>query len=123
MCRCFTPPEGFPPKVEPGLTTFEVTNLSNATLDVALSAAQLAGGAAPHGGTDNYDVTAVKIYIDNGDGIFNATTDTLVSYVDELGADQKKTVFIVADVPLDRVTNDVAAVTLSCSCVEFEGAA
>ncbi|MDT0506940.1 hypothetical protein [Novosphingobium sp. MMS21-SN21R] len=109
-------------QVSPGqaqaVTTFEVTNLSNATLDVALAASQLTGGTGPHGGTDNFDVSAVKIYLDNGDGIFNATTDTLVSYVDELGADQKKTVFIVADVALDRVTADVAAVTLTATAAE-----
>jgi uncharacterized repeat protein (TIGR01451 family) len=106
-------------QVSPGqlaaVTTFTVTNLSNATLDFALAAAQQTGGAGAHSNTDNFDVSNVKIYIDtDSSGTFNAG-DTQVTYLDELAADASKTVFVVADIPLGRATNDVAAVTLTAT--------
>jgi uncharacterized repeat protein (TIGR01451 family) len=98
-------------QVSPGqtaaVTTFTVTNNSNATLDFALTAAQQNGGAGAHTNTDNFDATNVKIYVDtNGNG---------VAYLDELGADQAKTIFVVADIPISRVSGDVAAVTLTAT--------
>lgn len=106
-------------QVSPGqtqaVTTFTVTNNSNATLDFALTAAQQAGGAGAHSNTDSFDVTNVKIYVDtDSSGTFNAG-DTEVAYLDELGADLSKTVFVVADVPLSLTTGDVAAVTLTAT--------
>src|SRR3954452_22703593 len=44
------------------VTTFQVANASNATIDVALAATQ--PGGTVHGGTDNFDVTGVQIYAD-----------------------------------------------------------
>ena len=105
--------------VSPGqlaaVTAFTVTNLSNATLDFALTAAQQTGGAGAHSNTDNFDVSNVKIYVDtNGNGVYDAG-DTQVTYLDELAADGAKTVFVVADIPLGRATGDVAAVTLTAT--------
>lgn len=106
--------------VSPGqtaaVTTFTVTNTSNATLDFALSAAQQTGGTGAHSNTDTFDVTNVKIYVDtNGNGTYDVGTDTLVTYLDELAADASKTVFVVADVPLSLTTGNVAAVTLTAT--------
>ena len=39
------------------VTSFTVTNSSNDTIDLGLTAAQLSGGTAAHGGTDNFDLT------------------------------------------------------------------
>jgi uncharacterized repeat protein (TIGR01451 family) len=105
--------------VSPGqtsaVTTFSVTNLSNATLDFALTAAQQTGGAGAHSNTDNFDVTNVKVYVDtNGNGTYDAG-DTQVTYLDELAADTSKTVFVVSDIPVNRVTGDVAVVTLTAT--------
>ena len=107
-------------QVSPGqlaaVTTFTVTNTSNATLDFALTAAQQVGGAGAHSNTDSFDVSNVKIYVDtNGNGTYDAGTDTLVTYLDELAADTAKTVFVVADVPLSLTTGAVSAVTLTAT--------
>jgi uncharacterized repeat protein (TIGR01451 family) len=97
------------------VTTFQVTNLSNAKLDFALAVAQQAGGAGAHSNTDTFDVTNLKIYVDtDGSGTFNAG-DTLVTYLDELAADASKIVFVVADIPLGQTTGAVAAVTLTAT--------
>lgn len=96
------------------VTTFQVTNSSNAAIDVALSVFQPTGGTAAHGGTDNFDVTGVKMYVDaNANGTFESASDTLVTYIDQLAADSSKTVFVVATVPVGRATGDVAGVKLT----------
>src|SRR3546814_8138754 len=47
------------------VTTFQLTNMSNETLDFALVATQIAGGTASHGGTDSFNASNVRIYRDN----------------------------------------------------------
>ncbi|MDB5694259.1 MAG: hypothetical protein JWO81_3322 [Alphaproteobacteria bacterium] len=108
--------------VSPGqtavVTAFSVTNASNATLDFALAATQLVGGTAAHGGTDNFNVSNVKMYVDtDNNGTFNAG-DTQVTYLDQVAADASITVFVVADVPLGRSTGDVADVRLTATAAE-----
>jgi uncharacterized repeat protein (TIGR01451 family) len=105
--------------VSPGeisaVTTFTVTNTSNAALDFALDVVQQVGGAGAHSNTDNFDATNVKIYVDTDlSGTYTAG-DTLVTYLDQVLADASKTVFVVVDIPVDRVTSDVAAVTLTAT--------
>lgn len=96
------------------VTTFTISNTSNATMDFGLSVAQPVGGTAAHGGTDNFDVTAPAIYADtNGNGVYDAGTDTAITYLDEVAADTTRTVFVVANIPAGRVTGDVAGVTLT----------
>lgn len=99
------------------VTTFTVTNNSNAVLDFALTAAQVAtSGSGAHSNTDSFDATNVKIYVDtDSSGTFNAG-DLEVSYLDELAADGgAKTVFVVADIPTALASGSVAAVTLSAT--------
>lgn len=110
-------------QVSPGqtaaVTTFTVTNTSNAPLDFALTATQLAGGTAAHGGTDNFDVTGLTIFRDtNGNGSYDAGTDTAVTFLDEVAADGVVTVFLVGNVPLGRATGDVAGVQLRATARE-----
>jgi len=113
--------------VSPGeqsvVTAFTVSNASNAPLDLALAASQLSGGTAAHGGTDNFDLTGVKTYADtNNSGSYDAGTDVEITYLDQLAADDSKTVFVVANVPLGRSTGDVAGVRLSATASEATAA-
>lgn len=95
------------------VTTFTITNDSNATIDIGLTAAQLVGGTAAHGGTDNFDVTGLGVFVDtNGNGTYDAGTDTAVTYLDEVAADGVRTVFVIGGIPGTRVNGDVAGVTL-----------
>lgn len=112
--------------VSPGqtaaVTGFTVTNSSNATLDFALAVAQSSGGTAAHGGTDNFNVSNVKLYVDtDNSGTFNAG-DTQITYLDEIAADATKTVFVVADIPLGKTTGDVANLRLTATAAESGGA-
>ena len=80
------------------VTTFQVTNNTNATQDFLLSANQL----IPAGiltGTDNFDLSNLKIYVDaNGNGTYDPGVDT-ATFIDELAPDARATVFIVGDIP------------------------
>ena len=114
-------------KVAPGATaqvlTFTVTNTGNATQDFNLSATVVSGGTGAFGGTDNFDATNVNIYVDgNGNGTYDAGTDTATS-IDDLAADGSATVFIVADIPLGRVTGDIASYHLVAEARATDGSA
>ena len=111
--------------VSPGqasaVTTFIVTNTSNAPLDFALVATELAGGTAAHNGTDNVTLSNVRIYQDDGDGSYDSG-DQLVTYLDQVAADAIVRVYVVADVPLGSATNDVAGVRLTATAAEATAA-
>ncbi len=107
------------PSQNSAVTAFIVTNTSNAPLDLDLAVTQLAGGAAAHGGTDNFDVGNVRIYRDtNGNGSYDSGVDTLVTYLDQVAADAITRVFVVVDVPAGRATGDVAGVRLTATAHE-----
>lgn len=108
------------PGQKEAVTTFKLTNNSNATLDFDLTAAQLSGGTAAHGGTDSFNVTNLKIYVDNGDGSYR-TGDTLLTtpYIDELAGDgASRTIFVVANVPVEMTNGQIAGVTLTATARE-----
>lgn len=114
-------------QVSPGqtsaVTTFVVTNTSNAPLDFALAATNRSGGTAEHGGTDNFDVSNIRMYQDtNNNGSYDSGTDTLITYLDQVAADASIRVFVLADVPLGRSTNDVAGVRLTGTASEATAA-
>ena len=111
--------------VSPGqqsvITAFDVTNASNAKLDFTLGVTQLDGGTAAHGGTDNFDVTGVTIFVDTNDNdSFDSGTDQQLSYLDEIAADDTKRVFVRVNVPLGRSTADVAGIRLTATAAEAD---
>jgi uncharacterized repeat protein (TIGR01451 family) len=113
--------------VSPGqlsaVTTFLVTNTSNAPLDFNLAATQLSGGTAVHGGTDNFDATNVRMFADtNGNSSYDAGTDQQITYLDQIAADASARVFVLVDIPLARVTGDVAGVRLTATAREATAA-
>ena len=93
--------------VSPGASeqavTFQVTNSSNDKIDMALSLVQSA--------SDDFDITNVKYFIDDGDGVFDADDDE-VTYLDEVAVDATITVHVVGDIPLGTSTGDKADVSL-----------
>ena len=117
--------------VSPGqsnaVTVYQLTNTSNATLDFGLSLAQLAGGAAVHGGTDTFDVTGPTFWVNTGASAGSATYDPAnsvqVTYIDELAADTSKYVFVLANVPVGRVNGDVSGQVLTAQALEGGAAA
>lgn len=93
------------PGEDDAVIMFDVTNLSNDTVDLALTTALNLGNAA---NIDNY-----RIYADtNGNDVFDAG-DTLVTYLDEVAEDDTIRVFVLADIGLNAVNGDGFDVTLT----------
>lgn len=109
--------------VSPGetqaVTVFQATNNSNTAIDIGLSATQQSGGASAFlGGTDTFDSTNTKIYIDvNGDGLLDAG-DQLVTYIDELAAGATVQLLVVSDIPVTQTNGDIATVILTGTAKE-----
>lgn len=102
--------------VSPGTTaqvlTFTVTNSSNSAMDFSLVASNDSNAAA-HGGTDNFDASNVKVFVDvDNNGSYDSAIDTQ-TFLDEIAPDTTRTVFIVADIPLGRANGDLAAYALT----------
>jgi uncharacterized repeat protein (TIGR01451 family) len=96
------------------VTTFTVTNTTNATQDLRLFALNTGIGAPTQlGHTDNFGVTNLRVFVDvNGNGTYDAATDT-ATYIDELAPDGTKTVFVVADVPASGPVSGVSGIELT----------
>ena len=93
------------PGEDSAVLMFDVTNLSNDTIDLALSTALNAGTGA---NIDNY-----RIFVDtNGNNTYD-DGDTLVTYLDEVAEDETIRVFVLADIGLDAVNGDDFDVTLT----------
>lgn len=104
------------------VTTFQLTNSSNETLDFALVATQIVGGTAAHGGTDTFNANNVRIYRDNAAtgtiGSWDAGDTLIATHVDELVVDTAIRLFVVADIPAGLANGAVAGVTLRATARE-----
>ena len=101
--------------VAPGQTqvvrTFEVQNLSNATVGFALTAAQI-------GGTPDFDLDNVTIFNDaNSNGVFDVGEST-ISFLDSLAPDQIVTVSVAVDIDIDAENGEATQVVLSANAHE-----
>jgi uncharacterized repeat protein (TIGR01451 family) len=103
--------------VAPGQTnqvlTFTVTNSTNDTVDFRLLYTQDATTTAdPFGGTDDFDTSNVRIYLDDGDSVFDGG-DTLITFLDNVPADANRRVYVVSDIPASQPNGDTSSGTLT----------
>ncbi|MEL7535535.1 MAG: hypothetical protein AAFZ58_08270 [Pseudomonadota bacterium] len=100
------------------VTTFVLTNDSNAAQGYTFAAADLATGTAVNTGpADSIDLGTYNVFVDDGSGVFEPATDTATT-VTSLAADASVVVFVLADIPLTAVDGDVANVELTATTVE-----
>jgi uncharacterized repeat protein (TIGR01451 family) len=100
--------------------TFKVRNDGNSVHDfllTSLTSSSKAFEGTANEVTDTTDATNVRIYVDNGDDVFNPEEDTQ-TYIDELAPDEERTVFIVADLPTDATDGDIAVYDLQVQVAE-----
>jgi hypothetical protein len=98
------------------VTTFTVTNTGNSVQDYSLATASLANGTSLFAGTDNFDGTACVARVESGATAGYDATDT-ASFIDELPADGVKTVYVICAIPVARLNNDVAVVSLTATAL------
>ncbi len=104
------------------VTSFTVTNTSNDLLDFALTAANLAGGAAPRG-TDNIDVSNLKICLDaNNDGACDVAATATLTLNDLARDGGSVTVLVLGDLP-NATTGQLAGVRLTATALNSDGTA
>ena len=94
------------------VTKFKVTNTTNGIQDFWLDPDQTTLSIGIITGTDNFDITNMKVYVDaNGNGVYDPGIDT-GTYIDELAPDASVNVFIVGDIPASPVSIQQAQVSL-----------
>lgn len=105
------------------VTTFTVTNSTNGTQDFRLVGSNDAAGAGTaFGDTDNFDMLTLRVFVDsNGNGTYDPALD-IATFLDELGADQTRTVFVLGNVPGGQVNTDTAGITLRAFAANSGGA-
>jgi uncharacterized repeat protein (TIGR01451 family) len=101
--------------VSPGqndrVTTFTVSNSTNAAEGFALSASNLSGTTL-FGQTDNTDMNALRVFVDNPAGggtagVYDPAIDTATN-INSLAVDSSVAVFIVANTPGTATNNQCA---------------
>jgi hypothetical protein len=98
------------------VTTFTVTNTGNSVQDYSLAVANLAASTTLFTGTDNFDGTACVARVESGGTPGYDATDT-ATFIDELAPDGVKTVYVICAIPVARVNNDVAVVSLTATAL------
>jgi uncharacterized repeat protein (TIGR01451 family) len=97
--------------------SFKITNTGNGAETFVLAATGTVGG-------DQFDPTSVRIYIDDGDGVFNAGTDTLyVAGTNDptLLADGNQTIFIVSNIPTGLGNGDIGSASITATAKTGSG--
>lgn len=89
--------------------TFDVTNLSNDTIDLVLAAAQLTG--------DDFNADNVRIFIGAANVVYDGS-QTQAGLIDDLPEDETVRVFIVSDIPPGSANGAIANITLSATAHE-----
>lgn len=111
ITRASDPTTTVSPGQSDAVIAFDISNLSNDTIDLVLAAAQL--------GTDDFDADNVTIYVDDGNGTFDGT-ETATTLIDQIAEDATVRVFVVSDIALSRVNGDVANLRLSATAHDGE---
>jgi uncharacterized repeat protein (TIGR01451 family) len=112
------------PNQSDAIAAYTVTNSANDVLDFSLSLANMSGGAAPRG-TDNIDASGLEYCIDasaNGtcDG---AETWGTTGNIENLPADESRTVLVRGDFAAGVTNGQIAGVRLTATALSSAGAA
>lgn len=113
-------PVSVSPGEEQAQLAFDVTNLSNATVDLDLSTVLSAGTAA--------NISNIEIYLDDGDGVLSAAEIAAgaITHLDDVLADdgtnaQTVSVVVVADIDLAAANGDTFDIVLVADAHEAGG--
>ncbi|MEM7779866.1 MAG: hypothetical protein AAF697_05685 [Pseudomonadota bacterium] len=116
-----TSPESVTPGEDQAVLAFDVTNLSNAVIDLDLTTVLTAGTVA--------NIDNIEIYLDaDGDGVLDAGELAAgpITFLDEVAADdgagtETVAVLVVADISVDAVNDDTFDIVLVADAHESGG--
>ena len=95
--------------------TFTVTNEGNAPFDFGLSTEQAT--------SDEFDATSVAVYVESGANAGYQAGEDTGTMISNLAAGDSKVVYVVANIPVDRIDEDLATIHLIAQAREVGGAA
>lgn len=90
--------------------SFTVTNTGNGSEAFELS-------ILPPAGADQFDPANIRIYLDDGDGIFEILEDTLLGVNPSLDAGASRVVFVVSNIPEGLTGDDLGLALLKAEAV------
>ena len=97
------------------VTTFSVTNNSNATIDFLLVATQQTGGAAKFAGNDTTDANNVRVFVETNGTTGWQAGDTQANSLAAVASGDAVTVYVVSDVPLSAAQAAQATMILTAT--------
>ncbi|WP_226701809.1 hypothetical protein [Microbulbifer elongatus] len=107
------------------ITSYTLTNTSNAPLDFDLDAINAVNGdlvnpGPTNIGTDDQEGTNIIAFLDtNGNGVYDVGTDSL--RIEDLGADDSVNVLVSIDIPSSVVDGETIGVVLTATATETNG--
>ena len=97
------------------VTTFRVTNNSNATIDFLLAATQQVGGTAKFTGNDDTNVNNVRVYVETNGTAGWQLADAQASSLASVASGDAVTVYVVSDAPVGMTQGQTATVILTAT--------
>lgn len=90
-----------------GVLTFTVTNTGNKVQDYALTTVNVATTGTAFGGgvTDEFDAGAATAYVESGATLGYQAGEDTAAFIDELGPDSTKTVYVIVAGPVPLQSN------------------
>ena len=124
--------QGATTSVSPGqtgaVTTFSITNNSNAALEIGIAAAAQANGATVAPGTGTSSVTATGFtYATNTNGSttcsYSAGNATTITDITSLAANASQCVYVLANIPVSATSGQIAGINLTATAESAPGVA
>lgn len=97
------------------VTTFRVTNNSNATIDFLLAATQQVGGTAKFTGSDDVTMDNVRVYVETNGTAGWQLADAQASSLAAVASGDAVTVYVVSDAPVGLTQGQIATVILTAT--------
>lgn len=97
------------------VTTFTVTNNTNATIDFLLAATQQVSGTAKFTGSDTANVSNVRIYVETNGSAGWQLADAQASSLASVASGDAVTVYVVSDAPVGMTQGQIATVILTAT--------
>ena len=100
------------PNTTENVMSFTVTNETNDVMDFRLAVAHETGGTPVYGGTDDFDVDNLFVFVEEGTTPGYDALDT-ATFIDEIAAGDSIVVYVVGDVLASQLNGEQSGVVLT----------
>jgi uncharacterized repeat protein (TIGR01451 family) len=103
------------PNTTENVISFTVTNETNDVMDFALAATHETGGTPIYGGTDNFDVDNLLVFVEEGTNPGYQPLEDLETFIDEIAAGDSIVVYVIGDVDAGQANGDTSGIILTAT--------